>query len=548
MSKLLDRSKSSQKSGISKSVVTPRDTQYPHVSSRQRRPSLHTSQHDATSRCQDARPPRPKTADDAGRNAKLTRTSFFEAFAIDADDDIFAFPKPFSAKTEPKEIEILASVVAIPETSPIIGLAFGSPSHPPQFWTRYPSLEMSSTAATPRAPRFMESFEPDLSRSMPAPTPPTPTWKKVGSLFRRPTKTSKNDNRSEAKHQPAPENEPDTQPIASTDTAPVSKSRGRVSFGRGKRPKELYGKAELVDNKVDVTRNKVASGAVENGIPRLELQIPSCELERYSIMFEKVLDAKPSLLERRKSRIRMLDAKAEEELRTTQASTSASSAAGDTCAGARAMPVRRATCPSPSVMPDNNQHSAVPAFHLPLPIYERSNTAPVIRVFPLCTTSYARTNGHQTQTLFESPISSDEDELASPYTPPSFDTNPVHVITDICGGPEFNMHKNATNVWQSVLPAPPTSSTSSRFSVDVHKALETPHVLNRSRSYNAKDSDPQPVVRQVQVAVARQVSVSRTLHTAQYGDPLKPKVVHVAAMQHSRKASVVDVNLHAPFS
>ncbi|QIW95281.1 hypothetical protein AMS68_000799 [Peltaster fructicola] len=526
----------------------------------------------AASRRRDVPTLRPQTADAGTRHSKLSRMSFFEAFAIDAGDDTFAFPKPSSAKTTPKGIEMLASVASSREASPMIGVALGSPSHPPLCWTRTHSFGPGSANATPRTPRFTEFF--DTQSPMETLTPDsarpqsTTAWKKVGSLFRRATKSIKNDSKTAAKPPPRPTGMP-----AIAQPTPRPKSRGRMSFKREKK-KELYGETWPVDSKIDLGWNHVVRAteitvssaqwtdssrpsetddtsldiitpatcetSTPSTIPRLELQLPSCQLERYSVMFEKLLDPKPSLLERRRSRLLILDMSTSDTSKT-QDITHLTPLAEDS--PERVLPTRRSTAPalSPSLsVRYKAQPSKSTAFHRPLHL-QRSNTTPLPEGSPL-RTEFGASIPSQVQTLFDSPVSSEEDEPVLPHTPPhSASIDIVRVVTDAVAHLEVQAQKEAANVWQSVLPVPPASTTSSRFSIDVHTALDSPRLPSRSHSFNGKDNTPRPHVRHVHVAVARKVSVS---HAAQLGDrrSFKPKVVQVRTQPHSRKTSVLDTN------
>lgn len=593
--KLLDRSESAHKPTRSKSAKIVDTTPF-RPAAHQRWPSLHDRDNATWPR--DTNKLRPQTADNIIRNSKPVRLSFFEAFAIDADTDTFSFPKPSSAKTVPKEFELLAALIPSREASPMIGVALGSPSRPPQQWDRLPSFGPGSAKGTPRTPRFTESFdvEPPPVVVRPTPTRPTttPAWKRVGSLFRRATKTAKSDSSNDVAKAPirSKTDSPEQRPPTSTGSS-RPKSRGRMMFTRQTKPKELYNESWPVDSKVDLGLNHIvrateirvsseawrtafrtpkqrparpwtSSNSPRTGdasrinlvplnadaniaqpksspLPRLELQLPSCQLERYSVMFEKLLDPKPTLLERRQSRLRMLDMNLEEKVGTTQGLPLLAQPASINANLRQETPlVRRATSPSYPAQ-DKSQNPKTMLFHKPLPPIRRSKTSPLPQVSPEIPTVV---KPQLPQSFVESPVSTDEDEQALPRTPPqSTSVRPLCVLTDTIAHLDVPVTKETTNVWHAVLPAPPGSSTSSRFSIDVHRALESPRLFNRSQSCSGIDMTPRPIVQQVQVAVARQVRVSQNWRAIQLGSPrhmsLRPKVIQVG---ESRKTAMLETS------
>lgn len=286
---------------------------------------------------------RPRTA-----NAAVGRPTDFQhpCFKIDlkAGDEMFSFPMPSPRLSIPKSAvgQIAASSLREPEV-PAIGLAIGSPSH-----------------AGPWHELIHDDFEADLMPAPLCPTRPPPAlpehpdlelrlndirkkkahWKNLGGLFNR--KSAKTD-----VEQPAVPKQDDSAKKLQHERSP-SMTRGQArfearaeadmaSFTQSNQPKLLRSPSMIQkeglspmfrciqgipedsvwvddlrkDSPLSMMSTKVpkANDGVETvavpGAPALVLDLPDPKFERYSIMFQKVLeDTRPSLLERRQSKLK----------------------------------------------------------------------------------------------------------------------------------------------------------------------------------------------------------------------------------------------------
>lgn len=254
--------------------------------------------------------------------------------------------------------------------------------------------------------------------------------------------------------------------------------------------------------------------------PRLDMEIPKSEFERYSVMFEKLLsnESRPSLLERRQSRLqqRRSGYRASEDTNTPPPVPSGE------------MPSMHLTR-SLSIQTGSKKSieaSSQSASHFrPRPV-QRSRTAPPGSVSPV-TTAFSRKT-----TLESSPDSFDTDTL---YSENSLPPTPTTITT--CTDTESlrGVLDQKEPAWDELRSqhAPPPSI----------KILSSPTRTNTSSDTDEpypRVKSPEDLERQiVQVSVARQVSVTRAKMRVQKAvatkQPLRPRVVELVK---NRKSTV----------
>ncbi|EME41837.1 hypothetical protein DOTSEDRAFT_74036 [Dothistroma septosporum NZE10] len=258
--------------------------------------------------------------------------------------------------------------------------------------------------------------------------------------------------------------------------------------------------------------------------PRLDVNFERPEFERYSVMFEKLLsnDPKPSLLERRQSRVqqrksekRIGDVKTGERLQVVTQGPGTPKRSMTSPHLSKGLPLRVDCGDDHGV--DNMGPSMVadrPRYH------QRANTAPLNTTFPLAT-NLTRSR----KVTLESSPESNESDLFSESSLPS---TPATVVT--CTDTE--------SLWQEVQESEPafdmvTPDHSQKIMADcTHTSNQYPRVKSQ------EDLERQ----MVQVSVARQVSVSqarsivrRAVSSNIFKQPVRPKVVE---LHKNRKSEV----------
>lgn len=562
----------------------------------------------------DDRSIRPQTADAVPSNGGEVRFSLFEPFEFKAGGDVFAFPKPQSARTVPPNIAVMAASPPT-EPSPMIGLAFGSPSHPPTGWHDFQQKQKGMPTAT-QLDTVQDADEsrdsvPELIEQTRKPY----TWRRFGSLFKRPTKSQQHRDAGDMlKSEPGRPRRSNTDPMRRPGTsyekhmAPLDQEQvSRASQDRARsiaKMKYILGVDDFADHdeglivpslaapppphsrpfnrrdqalpdppKYDETRQvhrpstsvSTHSSSLSRSPPRLELALPSFQLERYSVMFEGLLGNRPNALgQRRRSRLQMMDPAIEDghesPIITRELIHKASS--------------RRGSSPILSPAIDLWLNSPIPPSPLPKdtpprsPRLERPNISPSSRPSPLRTSfgdPNARDGGQSRLTFFDSSSSEDadddndddedEEDHFSPQTPQNntLEDPKVKVFSDSASHHttavgSLTEHKEMPpNIWHAVVP--PVDPVSPRYASEMHHAPDSPSLLARSKSDHgasrgrtiesrSRESDRRP-----QVRLARSISVSKLQNTSlRTGSTtsLRPKVVRVGAQAHSRKSSFFD--------
>lgn len=293
----------------------------------------------------------------------------------------------------------------------------------------------------------------------------------------------------------------------------------------------------------------VVPGAIPR-TPRLDLDVPSGKMERYSVMFEKLLEPRQSILERRQSRLMMLSSQPEEDTVTTALveDQQIKQQATNRCLPSLPqikkrpsqsnLPQRSATSPHLTKVPSLNvivpkrdrtsMQAPVIAVTRPRPV-QRSNTAPPGAASPVAL-NFSRLN---IQTFGSSgshgsgPSLSCGDSSLSP-TPTTMTT-----VTD----------------FESIVPLSRNpQSLRARGMEDFEPSWDMLTSHSSGWSTDGDVREPYPRVRSpeelerhmVQVSVARQVSVSRARRHVQKAvdskQPLKPRVVELS---RNRKSTFV---------
>lgn len=551
---------------------------------------------------------RPKTADDRrSRSFSRPRTATGTTkiahrsvelqvsgptIEIKAGDEIFNFPTP-SPRLPPKSATFQPSPSPLNLSgnlsgSPAIGVALGSPSHPPMpswgrsFTVDHISNRMPVQPAPARAPPSVPEQTENGSQKTELRKKKSP-WRTLGGLFgRKPSKRDVDEpfyklklpqERDKQRSQlhpdfptPEPSPLPDRTPRKHARTPSMTRGMARfearaeadfASFNPDGKPRKMRSPSMIQNegfspmfralkyhrDSEDMFRpvheertDSPLSMNEKNGLgatpstPRLDLDIPDSKFERYSVMFEKLLDEdrKPSLLERRQSKLQR-----NKSVKTLDTVNSAGEEAGVSPLEVPEVPQRSATSPhlkkQLSIKISKKMHSGAvttsdengTAIHRPRPIL-RSKTAPPNAMSPLAQ-SFSRA---KTALLGRTPTSPARIENEVPETPMTIatlsDSDSVAVINNELG--QLHRKLDATEPsWDMI--------TGEAAKIDPE---ESPSRYPRVKS-------PEDLERQiVQVSVARQVSVSRARQQVQRAvsskQPLRPRVVELSK---DRKSTVV---------
>ena len=275
-----------------------------------------------------------------------------------------------------------------------------------------------------------------------------------------------------------------------------------------------------------LSMNEKAASCATPSTPRLALDLPDSKFERYSVMFEKLLEEpKPSLLERRQSKMQR-----RKSLKTLDPVSSVGEEGSDSPQAANGVPQRSLTSPflkkSLSISVGKKANNAATAtaangtaVNRPRPI-QRSKTAPTAAASPIAQT-FAKAK--IAMGLGRSPQSPRRAEEEVPATPMTFATlsdgdSPAAVHDD--------QNRNADQAeprWDMLTSKPARLGTEER--PDAYLRVKSPQDLERQI---------------VQVSVARQVSVSKARQQVQQAvaskQPLRPRIVELSK---DRKSTVV---------
>lgn len=492
-----------------------------------------------------------------------------------AGDDVFSFPTPTPSPRlpPPKSATFAATPSPLSEReSPHIGVALGSPLQAamPSWGRSFTADHISKRMPRQPPPARVEEAIPQQSPSD-VPTPQLrrkkSAWKSFGSLFGRRSARppaeepfyklrlpEENGSAGSGPVTPSPR----ASPVPGQASASVSVHHRRTpSMTRGMARFEARAEADYASfthrgqarkmrspsmiqregfspmfraledttlqdvkegrNDSPLSMDENAESAPSPRTPRLDLEIPNPEFERYSVMFEKLLEEpKPSLLERRQSKL-----KRNKSLRTQDAISTLS-----VKEEANGVPQRSATSPglmkslsirigkkvrSPAATPEE----VATAIHRPRPV-ERSKTAP----------PQANPKVSQSWTKPEIVV----DGGLQPYADSSLPPTPMTFATISDNGTVAIIE---TVQHRPIAPEPSWQMMTSY-------APRTPVEEGRSSPYRRVKSAEDLERQIVQVSVARQVSVSKAQRQVQQAQeskqPLRPRVVELSK---NRKSTVV---------
>jgi len=296
-------------------------------------------------------------------------------------------------------------------------------------------------------------------------------------------------------------------------------------------------------------------GRIPCAIPRtpaLDLDIPNADMERYSVMFEKLLEPRQSILERRQSKkLHRLKTGSEEDGPITMKEQNTVALAIDQGVNKPTVPQRSVTSPhltrAPSltirvngttVLSSSPTEEPTTAIHRPGPM-KRSCTAPAMSFSPAAPNFSRPRPSASTSSLVSGPHTAPSyGDHSLPPTPPSTTTSDSLTIIDRPTDPALPLPSDTTKSKQP----PRDKLTSDRASPRAHASAEDDKEgLRRDRDLYVRVKSPEDLERQiVQVSVARQVSVSRARRQVQHAveskQPLRPRVVELSK---NRKSTLV---------
>lgn len=256
--------------------------------------------------------------------------------------------------------------------------------------------------------------------------------------------------------------------------------------------------------------------------PRLELEFPKPEFDRYSVMFEKLLtiDSKPSLLERRQSRLQKRKSMKQVEDGENSWGPEADAPIVPLTAAQRSMPSphisRTMSILIEGQRPKSSKgESSSTAMHRPRPI-QRSKTAPAGAMSPL-SAAFMRARQDTMESSPETHHSDFSSDNSLPATPTTITT-----CTDT-ESIKRSMDQNEP-AWDMITSKPVKVVSPVEERPEPYPRVMSPADLERQM---------------VQVSVARQVSVnrarSRVSRAVSSKQPLRPRVVELSK---NRKSTV----------
>ncbi|EMC93001.1 hypothetical protein BAUCODRAFT_269916 [Baudoinia panamericana UAMH 10762] len=563
---------------------------------------------------------RPRTGSKvAGIRVKML-SSMVETIDISTGGDTFRFPTPSPRLQPHKSqaTEVAPSPLRMASGSPRIGIAIGSPSQVPPTWGRSYTTDRIVDRLPPTAMLQRRNTEmtaiPQYNVSCEHPKPPElrrkkSSWKTFGALFqKKPATTSA----SEPFYKVQLPVQPVARPLIDTPSPSPGPARspGSINAHHKRTPSITRGIARFearaeadrqsfwpnieskmhqsprasqqvvnpqtatVDHANPTTNVQVAgtmkpttscsaTTSTHQSVPRavpttpkLDLDIPNGELERYSVMFEKLLEPKKqSILERRQSKIRRIPTvqHKEQAITTTIAeATCESSPVELRVDSARAMlPLQRsATSPHlknvPSLRINVFDKNGLPKQIAPTTqrprLMQRSKTAPSGAVSPIAR-NFSRkrvTDGHAATNPDVSPaLRAPTDDISLPPTPDTFQS--VQETSAQNDRVLTSLHDSALRVPRSAAATrkePGTSAAAAQLSPRSVSGQGGNPLYPRVRS-------PEDLERQImQVSVARQVSVnkarSRVQRAVESKQPLRPRVVELQKNRQSTHVVVIE--------
>ena len=535
---------------------------------------------------------RPRTA-----NATVERSVEVpaqpETIQFKSGNDTYNFPTP-SPRLPPKSATFYYPPTPsphLPSESPAIGVALGSPSQPPMpKWGRaYTTNDVWGREAVASPPRRM----PATAAKMTETTPQRPdlkrkksSWRALGDLFgRKPSKSAVQEPFYKVKvpHAQKPEAarsldtpspiQPDvhsSKPPGHHRTPSITRGMARfearaqadlASFHPGSQPRKMRSPSMIqkegfspmfrILNSQRESEEMFSSSAHDRNdsplsmneklalprTPRLDLDLPNPGFDRYSIMFEKVLeDPKPSLLERRQSKMQRKKSLKGPEPITEENGVGTSvpdSGLQRSVSSPRLLNItsrlfiktkqkdRSVTAP----VPTGQENECATALNRPRPIL-RSNTVPSGSQSPL---ERAFMKATKTVVMGLTPTSQtfSISENSLPPTPMTANTisdrDSVAILSNDITGGQRGIDQGEPS-WDMIT-SKPLSPEKRR---DPYPRVKSPEELERQI---------------VQVSVARQVSVTKARRQVQNAtaskQPLRPRVVQLSKDKDRKSTMVV---------
>ncbi|KAK4956235.1 hypothetical protein LTR10_005756 [Elasticomyces elasticus] len=308
-------------------------------------------------------------------------------------------------------------------------------------------------------------------------------------------------------------------------------------------------------------RGVVQPGAVPR-TPKLDLDIPGAEMERYSVMFEKLLEPRQSILERRQSK-----AQRQRSIRKDLPAIPSPISCGPSpielrpthvLPSSRAVPQRSMTSPHLNRVPSltvgltskrsagnlaaPSQEYLTSAVHRPRPI-RRTKTAPAGSVSPVAPNFSRLSRPKLPPTSFMSsaedltPVSPSLGDDSAPPTPTTIASMPGTENVAVLRHEPISVTKRRTTKRNDSVDE---QSWDMLTSVPASPPSASPHAQYYPNIRTQGDLERQIV----QVSVARQVSVTKARRLVQRAQveskqPLRPRVVEMKGREGVRKSSHV---------
>ncbi|KAI6796530.1 hypothetical protein KC332_g16401 [Hortaea werneckii] len=439
-----------------------------------------------------------------------------------------------------------------------IGIMLGSPRQPPIYSARTQSEEVLAKRETQRRPQPNRAVTTAATGPPPSSlgqmlTPPqTPearkkkqSWKALGGLFQRVQSKPKvstppsDGSTSQRSGMPAPSPSYTQHPSSMPRTPIVSRNMARIEARREAERSSSVATNHRFHASPHPPRNQslqpkqheqsspVTASPVHAAVPRtpkLDLEIPNAEMERYSVMFEKLLEPRQSILERRQSKARMQEPNVDKTLpKRPQASVDG-------------MPQRSITSPHLrnnfplKIKVAGNQETEVE--EPPTAVYQphslqRSMTSPPSTMSPVMKKSSRPKPPTLSSTESDrSPKTPLSDENSLPPTPMT-----VTTVTD-----DDSFALTSHEPLPSAKSRQKAEKGARRYDMGASRIA---HEKSPTRDPYERVKSPEDLDRQVvQVSVARQVSVGRARRQVEQAtnsakQPLRPRVVELGKHRKS---------------
>ncbi|KAI7161089.1 hypothetical protein KC343_g13849 [Hortaea werneckii] len=441
-----------------------------------------------------------------------------------------------------------------------IGIMLGSPRRPPLYSGRTQSEEVLAKREMKRRPHpnrattTAATVQPPSSFDHMLTPPQTPearkkkqSWKALGGLFQRGQSKPKistppsDGSTTQRNGMPAP-SPASLQNSSSTPRTPfLSRNMARIEarheaerssssvatshrFHASRHPPRKQSLQPKTHDQISTGTSSNVPGAVPRP-PKLDLEIPNAEMERYSVMFEKLLEPRQSILERRQSKARMLEPNVDKSLpKRPQAS-------GDSVVPQRSVtsPHLRRNFPLKiKVADDQDTEVEEPptAVHQPRSL-QRSMTSPPNTMSPMMKKSSRPKPPTLSSTESDrSPNTPLSDENSLPPTPMT-----VTTVTD-----DESFALTSHEPLPSAKSRQKAEEAGRRYEIGITR---TAHEKSPARDPYERVKSPEDLDRQVvQVSVARQVSVGRARRQVEQAtnsakQPLRPRVVELGKHRKS---------------